>query len=99
MGRVPRQVQDMDSDPSAEGLPIDSVSTRWNCFGYKFPRREVVYFSQIVIIYIVILFCLVNLTFNVGASNIWVALLGSCLGYLLPQPSMEDGSFLRNASQ
>ena len=86
----------MDSHPQVEGVPIDqvSVSSRWNCFGYKFPRREVVYFSQIIIIYIVILFCLINLTFSIGASNLWVALLGSCLGYLLPQPSMDDGSFL-----
>ena len=85
----------MDANSNAERLPIDqdSVSSKWNCFGYKFPRREVVYFSQIIMIYIVILFCLLNLTLNVGASNLWVALLGSCLGYLLPQPSI-DGSFL-----
>ncbi len=88
----------MDSDDHAESLPIeDTVSSKWNCFGFKFPRREVVYFSQIIIIYVVILFCLINLTLGTGDSNLWVALLGSCLGYLLPQPSMEDGSFLHYA--
>lgn len=81
--------------------PSPSVSSKWNCFGYHFPRREVVYFSQTILIYIVILACLLNLSIGNGESNLWVALLGSCLGYILPQPSMtdNDGTFLRHSSQ
>ena len=88
----------MDSDQGHETIHLESpsVTSKWNCFGYKFPREEVVYFSQIIIIYVVILFCLINLTLSIGESNLWVALLGSCLGYLLPQPSMEDGPLLHH---
>ena len=74
------------------------TSNRWHCFGYTFPRREVVYICQTLIVYIVILACLVNLTLGHSeSSNLWIALLSSCLGYMLPQPSMGDnGSFLHN---
>lgn len=78
-----------------------SVGSKWECFGYKFPRREVVYFSQIIIIYVVILTCLVNLSVGVGESNLWTALLGSCLGYIMPHPSMsrKDGPLLHHSSE
>ena len=97
----------MDSSKGVETISIAeeaigktaSVSSKWDWFGYKFPRQEVVYFSQAAIIYIVILFCLGNLSFGNGDSNLWVALLGSCIGYILPHPSMNDGSLLRHTSQ
>ena len=71
-------------------------SGEWECFGYKFPRQEVVYFTQVIIVYVVIITCLVNLSVGIGESNLWIALLGSSLGYILPQPSMGNGAFLRN---
>ena len=95
----------MDSLKGHEAVQIGdapSVSSKWNCFGYRFPRQEVVYFSQIIIIYIVIITCLLNLSFDVGESNLWTALLGSCLGYIMPHPSMNkdnDGSLLHNSAQ
>ena len=78
-----------------------SVTSKWTCFGYKFPRQEVVFFSQILIIYIVILTCLINLSVGTGESNLWTALLGSCLGYIMPNPSMskKNGPLLRHTAQ
>ena len=90
----------MDSEQRLEAVRVDSVSTKWECFGYTFPRQEVVYFSQIIIVYIVIITCLANLSLQVGESNLWTALLGSCLGYLMPQPSMsrEHGPLLHHST-
>ena len=70
-----------------------SVGSRWHLFGYKFPRHEVVYFSQIIIIYMVILTCLINLTIGRGESNLWTALLASCLGYMMPNPSINKKNY------
>ena len=90
----------MDSGEGVAAVQITpSLTSRWDCFGYSFPRREVVYFSQTLIVYIVILVCLTNLSLGHSESNLWIALLGSCLGYILPQPSMgDDGAFLHHAT-
>lgn len=94
----------MDSIKGQETVHVEdapSVSSKWNIMGHKFPRREVVYFSQTFIIYIVILACLINISIGNGESNLWVALLGSCLGYILPHPSMpeHDRPFLHHITQ
>ena len=60
-------------------------------FGRKFPKAEGVFFTQIILIYIVVVACIVNLSVGNGNSNLWTALLSSCLGYLLPNPSMKEG--------
>ena len=76
-----------------------SVTSKWDFLGYKFPRQEVVFFSQIVIIYVVIITSLVNLSLGIGESNLWTALLSSCLGYIMPHPSIKrkDGSLLHHS--
>jgi len=90
-----------DTNPCRSGAPpsiqTSTSTSKWHCFGYTFPRREVVYLCQALLVYIVILACLANLSLGHSESNIWIALLSSCLGYMLPQPSMgEDGSFLHH---
>ena len=61
----------------------------WNMFGRRVPRSEIVFFCQTVIIYIVVVTSLVNITLQNGPVNLWIALLGSGLGYLLPHPSID----------
>ena len=58
------------------------------------PRPEVVFISQILVIYIVIGVSLFNLTTGNGDGNegkLWIVLLSSCLGYLLPNPKVDIG--------
>lgn len=64
----------------------------WNILGKKLPQTEVVFFSQVILLYIVILTCIVNLSLNVENSNLWICLMSSCLGYLLPNPKIENGT-------
>ena len=55
--------------------------------------RKIVYSVQIVAIFIIIIFCLVNLTLKeLSGDNekLWVGLLGSSIGYLLPNPSLKN---------
>lgn len=42
-----------------------------------------------ILIYVVVGVSLFNLTRGHGADNLWVALLGSCLGYVLPNPAID----------
>lgn len=54
-----------------------------------FPRGEVKFFCQILIIFIVVVVCLYNLTANTGKDTLWTALLGTSIGYLLPNPKIK----------
>ena len=61
----------------------------WDVFGRRVPRSEIVFFCQTFIIYVVVVTSLVNITLQNGPLNLWIALLGSGLGYLLPHPSFD----------
>lgn len=61
----------------------------WCLFGQRVPRSEIVFFCQIIVIYTVIACAAYNLTLGKGDSNLWTSLLASCLGYLLPNPTIR----------
>jgi len=69
-----------------------SKRTYWNLFGQKFPKTEILFFAQTILIYIVVSISLYNLTrtdVNKSDEKLWVALLSSSIGYLLPNPSFK----------
>ena len=66
-----------------------SSQTEWQFLGKPLPKTELVFFSQVIILYIVIITCIANLSLGSEDSNLWTALLSSSLGYLLPNPSMK----------
>ena len=71
----------------------DRTSERsWKIFGGSVPKAEIQYLGQIIIIYIVIITCIFNLSINSENKDngVWTALLSSCLGYMLPNPSMNN---------
>ena len=59
-------------------------SRSWQVFGRRVPRSEIVFVSQMLLLYVVVGVSLFNLTGGNGADNSWVAVLGGCLGYVLP---------------
>jgi len=61
----------------------------WSFFGSKIPSAEIVFFCQIVAIYIIICTSLYNLTVGSEPANLWITLLSSCVGYLLPSPVLK----------
>jgi hypothetical protein len=61
-----------------------SVSSRdsqyWKLWGNrKLPKPELVYITQIIILYIIIICSLVNLTLDRGESALWISLLSLCI--------------------
>lgn len=75
---------------------ITTLSDReeWNLFGYAIPKQEVVFFSQIIVLYIVIIVSLINLTIENGENNIWLSLLSASIGYVLPNPSLRKNTII-----
>jgi hypothetical protein len=72
----------------------DSTSGRsWPFLGHRFPKSEVVFFMQVILIYIVVITSIINLSLYKGQDgNLWTALLSSSLGYLLPNPNLKRKS-------
>jgi hypothetical protein len=64
-------------------------TSNWNVLGYRFPKNEVVFFCQVIILYAVIITSIVNLSLQRDNGQLWIALLSSSLGYLLPNPSIK----------
>ena len=70
---------------------MENVDTRtWCCSGSRVPKSEIVYFCQVFLILCIVIVSIYNLTNQQGDQQMWVALLSSCMGYLLPNPSIKS---------
>ena len=73
-----------------DNLSKTSKSSKlWWIWGGQVPREEIVFFSQVIISYIVIITCIVNLSLQNGDSNWWSGLLGTSLALLMPNPRLH----------
>ncbi len=75
--------------PLADNDSASENHSSWKLFGDRVPKTEIVFGSQVVMLYIVIIVCLINLTMGNGDSNLWTALLSCSLGYMLPAPTLK----------
>ena len=62
----------------------------WSLCGNNVMRTQIVFISQVIIIYIIIISCLVNLSIGNRNESLFICLLSSSIGYLLPNPSYSD---------
>lgn len=89
------EVEELDGGKTRKyDISQSSGKVVWNIFGYAIPKQEVVYFSQIVILYIVIVIGLINITTQNGDSNIWTPIISGSIGYLLPNPSIKKETII-----
>lgn len=83
----------LQSEETNERIDFDvenhSQRSNWNICGTTMPKGEIVFFSQIIICYIIICTSIANLSYERGERNIWLCLLSSCLGYILPNPRLK----------
>jgi hypothetical protein len=80
----------IDGDLESQNSLVGGQSN-WRFFGRRIPKGEVVFATQTIMLYIVIIVCLVNLTMGRDDSNLWTALLSSSLGLMLPSPTLKRG--------
>ena len=93
----------MENEVIENGRSHDSSSGRWVLMGAKFPKAEIVFFTQVILIYIVVITSLVNISLG-STKELWILLLTSCLGYLMPNPLLKkinknDGQYVHNTTQ
>ena len=63
--------------------------SKWCLFGKFVPRAKIVFICQVIAIYAIISASIYNLSVDSDQSSLWVSLLSSCLGYLLPNPTIN----------
>ena len=68
-----------------------SSSRSWRVLRRFIGKPEIVFLSQIIILYVVILTCIINLSINSGKNELWVSLLSYSLGCILPAPKVKKG--------
>ena len=66
-----------------------STSSKWHFCGHMFPRSEIVFFIQVTLVFIVAIVSIVNITMQHPDSQLWIALLSSSVGYILPSPNLK----------
>lgn len=63
---------------------------RWWLFCKTFPVNQVIFFSQVLLIYIVVIACVLNLSLSTANQSLWSSLLSGSVGYLLPSPKIRN---------
>ena len=69
---------------------LSSHGGRWNVFGSNVPKEEIVFFTQVILIYIIAITSIVNLTMEAKHETLWTSLLSASLGYMLPAPQLNN---------
>ena len=75
--------------PKRTHTPKRRPLSTWIFMGRELPRSEIVFFSQMSIIVCVVVAAIYNLTTSHEGRSLWITLLSSSLGYILPNPSIE----------
>ena len=57
--------------------------------GNRVPKNQVTYLSQIIVIYGIIITAIVHLSLQSPNKELWLVLLSSSLGYILPSPGLK----------
>jgi len=83
----------MQRGSSAIAVDNNAIAENWYVFGKTVPKQEAVFFSQIILLYIVAITCILNLSLTTENSTLWTALLSSSLGYILPSPSIKKTKY------
>jgi len=65
-------------------------SSDWRLCCARVPAEEIIYFSQVLIAYIVIIVSLINLSLFDANVCLWSSLASGTIGYLLPNPSIRQ---------
>ena len=69
---------------------LSSHGGRWNVFGSEVPKEEIVFFAQVILIYVIAITSIVNLTMEAKNDTLWTSLLSASLGYMLPAPQLNN---------
>ena len=69
--------------------PSDTASVELPCPRPREPKNRITYFSQIIVIYAIIATAIIHLSLQAPDKELWLVLLSSSLGYILPTPGLK----------
>ena len=72
-------------EPNSTGSATSS-----NFLSRKLSRSEVVFATQIGLLYIIVIGALINLSINSGYETLWVGLLSAALGIVVKAPKVRN---------
>ena len=66
-------------------------SDRWVLWGRSIPKGEIVFLSQYLVIFIIVLSSIINISLG-NSSDTFLVLLSLSLGAILPNPKLKSAS-------
>ena len=84
MEGLPGRAEDLHSSVSA-----DAVTQKWKWCGERYPKQEIIFCAQTLLVYMVCISAVANLSYGTSQPSLWICLLSSCIGYMLPNPSVK----------
>ena len=73
---------------SIDNTSIDNTKNN-TCCGNRVPKNQFTYISQIIVLYAIIATSIVHLSIQSQDRELWLILLSSSLGYILPSPGLK----------
>jgi hypothetical protein len=81
---------DNDSENTTHDLKTSNTNyTEWATCNKKIQKSEITYFCQILILFIVVTASIINLSLSSEKKDLWISLLASSIGYIIPGPSIN----------
>ena len=71
-----------------ETASLSLSSEKQMCYK-KIAQNKITFTFQIIAIYVIILAAIINLSLQQKDKEIWLVLLSSCIGYVLPNPGLK----------
>ena len=75
--------------PKLDG-DTQSNEEMWHLLGTRVLKAEIVFFSQMIIVYVIIITSIANLSLQNGSTELSISVLSSCIGYALPNPNSRN---------
>ena len=79
----------MESGSAAGESASLSVSSEKHVCSKKIAQNKITFTFQIIAIYVIILAAIINLSLQQKDKELWLVLLSSCIGYVLPNPGLK----------
>lgn len=78
----------MNSQSVVESGIVDNKNT-YSCCGNRLPKNQFTYITQVIVIYGIIITAIIHLSLQSPNRELWLVLLSSSLGYILPSPGLK----------
>ena len=67
---------------------MEGRDSKWTLCGTQVSRTALVFLCQVIILYISIIICFVNLTIGNGPDELWISVLSLSISTILPSPKV-----------